>query len=207
MPALQSWDNLAEAYQARFMDLDLYNDTYDTFLKLIPEPEARILEIGCGPGNITRYLLAQRPSLEIEATDLSPNMVMLARANNPTARCRVLDARDIAQLPGKYHGVMCGFIMPYLSKEACGKLFADSAGLLLPDGVAYFSCIEGDYARSGFETDSSGTHQMQVYYHEEPYLQQFLHEAHFNEVTVTRKHFTRHDGSQSVHLILIARKG
>lgn len=40
------------------MDLDLYNDTYDAFCQAVYKPGARIFEIGCGPGNITRYVLA-----------------------------------------------------------------------------------------------------------------------------------------------------
>ncbi|MBK8044287.1 MAG: isoprenylcysteine carboxylmethyltransferase family protein [Haliscomenobacter sp.] len=55
---LHSWGKVASVYQDYFMDLDLYNDTYDAFCQAVYKPGARIFEIGCGPGNITRYVLA-----------------------------------------------------------------------------------------------------------------------------------------------------
>ncbi len=43
-----------------FMNLDLYNDSYDTFCDQVKIKNATILEIGCGPENITKYLLKKR---------------------------------------------------------------------------------------------------------------------------------------------------
>ena len=42
------------------MDLDLYDDTYDTFCGEVNIENAAILEIGGGPGNITKYLINKR---------------------------------------------------------------------------------------------------------------------------------------------------
>ena len=64
------------------MDLDLYDDTYDTFCEEVNIENATILEIGCGPGNITKYLLNKRPDFRIEGVDVSPNMILLAVANS-----------------------------------------------------------------------------------------------------------------------------
>lgn len=109
-----TWNKLAHNYQGKFMDFDLYDDTYDLFCELIEKPNAKIFEIGCGPGNITKYLLNKRSDFKIEATDVAPNMVDVAQQNNPSAACHVFDARQLATLPHKYDGVMGGFCMPYL---------------------------------------------------------------------------------------------
>src|SRR5829696_71014 len=81
----ETWDKVATLYQEKFMNLDLYNDTYNKFCELIKKPNATIFEIGCGPGNITKYLLAKKPDIQIYAIDVAPNMIQLAKANNPTA--------------------------------------------------------------------------------------------------------------------------
>jgi trans-aconitate methyltransferase len=57
------------------MDLDIYNSSYDQFVDLVAKPKARILDIGCGPGNITKYLLKKRPDFYVEGIDIAPNMV------------------------------------------------------------------------------------------------------------------------------------
>lgn len=74
----QTWDKIAGLYQDRFMDLTLYNQTYDALCQTLPQ-NAKLLELGCGPGNITRYLLQMRPDLSILATDTSYNMLELAK--------------------------------------------------------------------------------------------------------------------------------
>lgn len=202
---LANWDNLAELYQDKFMDLDLYNDTYDTFCALIHTPKAKVFEIGCGPGNITKYLLAQRPDFMIDAIDMAPNMVKLAKLNNPSANFEVMDCQAIGQVTQRYEGIMCGFCMPYLSKAACAQLIKDAATLLQQGGIFYTSVIEGDYSQSGFERNSRNE-QMYVYYHQADYLQASLKAEGFEAIQLVRKSYAKSADTISTHLILIARK-
>ncbi len=113
----ETWNKIAGLYQDKFMDLDLYNDTYDRFCEEILNVDAKVLEIGCGPGNITRYILSKRPDLILEGIDVAPDMILLAQKNNPGAVFHEMDARKIDMLGGKYDAVVCGFCMPYLSKS------------------------------------------------------------------------------------------
>jgi 16S rRNA A1518/A1519 N6-dimethyltransferase RsmA/KsgA/DIM1 with predicted DNA glycosylase/AP lyase activity len=53
----ETWDKVALLYQEKFMNLDIYNGTYDFFCNLFSMTKPRVLEIGCGPGNITKYIL------------------------------------------------------------------------------------------------------------------------------------------------------
>jgi len=203
---VQTWDKLAEKYQEKFMDLDIYNDTYDVFCRLVEKANAKIFEIGCGPGNITKYLLAKRPDFSIDGIDVAPSMIDLARTNNPTATFKVMDCRKIGTVDGRYDAIICGFCMPYLSKEDCDKLIGDCALLLKPGGVFYFSVIEDDYSKSGFEKSSDGMHTMFVYCHQENHLQEALKLNDFGIELLSRKSYPKADGSISVHLIIIARK-
>jgi cyclopropane fatty-acyl-phospholipid synthase-like methyltransferase len=198
-----TWDKIASLYQQYFMDLDLYNDTYDLFCDQLKTPAASILEIGCGPGNITRYLLNKRHDLLIDATDIAPNMISLAKQNNPAANCMILDAREIHTLTKKYNGIMCGFCLPYLSKEDCAKLFFDCKQLLNQDGVLYCSALEGDHENSGFESGSSGD-KAYVYYYEQDFLIQLLETTGFENIQTFRKQYQKKDGTEQIHLILIA---
>lgn len=202
----ESWNRLADAYQEKFMDLDLYNSTYDVFCDLAEQANARIFEIGCGPGNITKYLLEKRPDFVVDAIDVSPAMAALAKQNNPLANVSVMDCREIGSITQKYHGVICGFCLPYLEKTDCERLFNDCANLLLPDGVLYVSAIEGDYATSGWGTDSKGNNPMYVYYYSESLLTDILKQTGFVITTVERIPYTMANGNSSVHLIILARK-
>ena len=75
----ETWNKAAWRYQDKFMDLNLYNDTYDLICNYLNRPNSKILEIGCGPGNITRYILSKRPDLDVFGIDIAPNMIELAK--------------------------------------------------------------------------------------------------------------------------------
>jgi len=49
----KTWNKIAQLYEYHFMGLELYHDTYKKFCDLLSRTDASILEIGCGPGNIT----------------------------------------------------------------------------------------------------------------------------------------------------------
>jgi SAM-dependent methyltransferase len=198
-----SWNDIAGLYQQYFMDVTLYNDTYDIFCSKIKTANASILEIGCGPGNITRYLVEKRNDFLVDATDISPNMIALAKQNNPSAHCMIMDARNIDSINKKYDGIMCGFCLPYLSKMDCEKLFNDCKQLLNTGGIFYCSAIEGNYNQSGYETGSSG-HKIYVYYYEENNLKQTLTQSGFTNIQTIKKQYTKRDGQVQTHLILIS---
>jgi cyclopropane fatty-acyl-phospholipid synthase-like methyltransferase len=201
----QTWDQLACQYQDKFMNLNIYNDTYDLFCREVKIPRACVLEIGCGPGNITKYLLSRRPDFKIEGVDVSPNMIKLARANNPSAEFKIMDCREMDRWTSTVDAIICGFCMPYLSKEDCAKFIKDCAALLPSGGILYFSIIEDAYAKSGYETSSDGNHKMFVYYHEAIYLQEHLKQNDFKLMHTERKLYPKKEKTET-HLIFIARK-
>lgn len=151
---IQSWDKLAQKYQEKFMNVTLYDASYDSFCEAVANENASILEIGSGPGNITKYLLNKHPKYQILGTDVAPSMIELAQINNPYARFQVLDARNINRIDEKFNAVMCGFCLPYLSKEESIQLIKDSHKLLNDGGILYFSVIEKDYENSESQTSS-----------------------------------------------------
>ncbi|POY39209.1 class I SAM-dependent methyltransferase [Solitalea longa] len=201
----ETYNKIANLYQQKFMDLDLYNETYDTFCRRVEQKKAAILEIGCGPGNITRYLLSQRPDFNLTGIDVAPNMIALAQDNNPSASFKVMDCREIHLLEQQFQAIICGFCIPYLSKEDCQKLITDCAGLLNKNGILYLSFVEDDYEKSGFESNSAGD-KIYFHYHQQDYLLQYLTENQFKIENRLYIDYPKADGSTQVHTIFIARK-
>jgi len=203
---IKTWDLLAQKYQDGFMDLNLYDESYDVFCELLEKKSASILELGCGPGNITKYLLNKRPHYKIHATDAAPSMIALARKNNPTATFEVIDTRKISELKNKYDAIVCGFCLPYLSETDSVKLIKDSFQLLNDGGLVYISMIEGNYSQSKLETSSDGKHSMFVHYYNEAFIYNIFEKNNFSIVKIIRIPYTRGNGEQSTHLIFISRK-
>jgi 2-polyprenyl-3-methyl-5-hydroxy-6-metoxy-1,4-benzoquinol methylase len=201
--AVDIFNKHATSYESKFMDVSLYHHSFDVFCKHIVKQQADVLELACGPGNITKYLLHVRPDLNILATDLAPNMVELAKANNPTAKVQVMDSRAINQFHKKYDALMVGFCLPYLSKEEALQLIQDAANILHPNAVIYLSTMEDDYSKSAFKKGSAGD-EIFMHYHQADYLSAALTKNGFVINELIRQAYPEKDGSQTTDLILIA---
>jgi cyclopropane fatty-acyl-phospholipid synthase-like methyltransferase len=152
----ETWNKIASLYEEKFMNLDLYNETYDHFCNSITKDGASILDIGCGPGNITKYLLSKRPDFDILGIDLAPNMIELARKNNPEAGFEVMDCRHISDLSQTFDGIIVGFCLPFISPSETDKFISDSYNKLAEQGFIYLSFVDGPPEQSGFKEGSSG---------------------------------------------------
>lgn len=201
--AIAVFDKRAKEYQDKYMDVSLYHDSFDVFCNAIKKQGAEILELACGPGNVTRYLLDKRPDFKILGIDLATNMLDLARKNNPEAEFRLMDCRDIGRLNKKYDGIAGGFCLPYLSKEESVRLIRHAAGLLKPNGILYLSTMEDDYSKSGLQTSSYGD-QAYIHYHQADYLVAALEENGFRIMDLQRKEYVAPGGAKTTDLVIIA---
>jgi 2-polyprenyl-3-methyl-5-hydroxy-6-metoxy-1,4-benzoquinol methylase len=200
-----TWNKIALLYQDKFMQLDIYNETYDFFCNSISKNEPAILEIGCGPGNITKFLLSKRPDFQIDGIDIAPNMVALAKINNPSAEFKVMDSRKINELHKKYEGIVCGFCLPYLSEADCLKLIIDCNDLLTDSGALYISFVEGDQNKSGYQVGSSDD-RIYFYYYQLDKLNKLLIENGFEKTKIFNVPYEKADQRTEMHTILIAKK-
>ena len=196
-----TWNKMASLYQGKFMDLDIFNESYDSFLNSMEADQTKVLEIGCGPGNITRYLLNQKPDLNILGIDIAPNMIELARKNNPGTRFKVMDGREVGQLHEKFDGIVGGFCVPYFSSLEAEKLIADSKDLLNDNGVIYLSFVDDDPKNSGFKTNGQGD-RVFIYYHRTETILKLLSESGFELLNLLKIHFQEMDTQR----IIIAQK-
>lgn len=200
-----TWNNIAQLYEERFMEFDLYDDTYNRFCELLAKPDGSVLEIGCGPGNITRHILSIKPRLKVLATDISKNMIDLAKKNNPSVDVQVLDCRNLEYIHNKFDGVICGFTIPYLSKRDCKKLIFDFSQLLNDNGILYLSFVSGDLDKSGFISGSSGG-RTYFYYHELETIKFELASNNLSIVDYFQKEYKKSDATPELHTILIVNK-
>lgn len=201
----ETWNKIASLYEERFMDLDLYNHTYDHICDLITKDKAKLLEIGCGPGNITKYLLSKRPDFNIFGIDIATNMIELAKKNNPTACYAIMDSRQISNLKTKYDGIICGFCLPYLSQTESKTFIADCYHLLNKNGHLYLSFVEGDPNKSGFQVGSSGDRVYFNFYNLDVLTEQ-LKENNFEQIEVVKVDYKKVEKQMETHTILTAKK-
>ena len=197
----QTYDKVAKDYMDKFMHLDIYNMSYDRFVEKIIKDDAKILELGCGPGNVAKYVLSIRPKFQWLGIDAAPRMVELAKYNNPNARFECMDGRKIASEKESYDGIIAGFYLPYLSLMECRDFLAHAKFLLRSKGIIYISFVEGESIDSGYKSGSNG--RVYFNYHSLKDILSLMDQLGFEEIIQLHIEYPINDKKQEDHTILI----
>lgn len=130
-----SYDRVAERYaDAFYHELDhkpFDRDLLDRFAALL-SPGDSVLDVGCGPGHIGRYL-AER-GLSAHGLDLSPAMVACAQRLNPTM---TFTQGSMLALPfpnGAFAAVVAFYSIIHLARGDAPLALAEFHRALQPDG-------------------------------------------------------------------------
>lgn len=201
----ETWNKVADLYQDKFMNLDLYNETYDFICDSVTEKNAKILDVGCGPGNISKYLLSKRSDFDILGIDVAPNMIELAKRNNPTANFELMDCREIDAITSKFDAIVGGFCLPYLSQSDTTKFITDCYNLLNQNGVIYLSFVEGEPNQSEFQTSSTGN-RVFFYFHDLNSIKKQLTKVGFKEQILFKVKYSKSETEIETHTVLISVK-
>lgn len=205
--SVQRFDQFAAEYAQRFMDLNAYSDSIGRFCNFIGNNRPAILELGCGPGNVTSLLKSRFPESRIMAIDLAPRMIEIARKQLPDVDFLVMDVRDISIVPVKFDAIMCSFCLPFLSKTDAAKLITDCSVHLVTGGVLYISTMEGDEQRAGYETTSfSGDSKIYFNYHRQQDLEDAFAKSGFEIRQAKLQDYIEPDGSATTDMIFIGIK-
>ncbi len=98
-------------------------------------PDERVVDVGCGTGNLTRALLARLSAAgRVLAVDLSPRMIDTARrkVRDPRADWLVADARRLPVRDASYDRVICFSVWPHIDDRAGAAV--EFARVLKPGG-------------------------------------------------------------------------
>ena len=158
------FDKYARAYKEKYLDQENYAPMLLEFLKEVPEG-GKVLDLGCGPGNISRFLLDHRNDLQITGIDIAPAMIEEARKLNPEATFYKGNVLEFSfKEDEKFDGVVSGFVLPYLDTGQVRLHLKQIAAMLKPEGVGYLSFLHGDENDSGFAV-SKNTDGESLYMH------------------------------------------
>lgn len=200
-----TWNKVADQYADAFMDLDIYDDTYNKFIEILPSPTSTILEVGCGPGNVTRNILSKKTSLDWLGIDIAPSMIERAKEFNPKANFLIMDGRAIHTLNSSFDGIICGFFLPYISTKEVDRFIMDCHKLHSSKGILYLSFVNGDPDNSRFINNIQGD-QMYFYYHRKGIIVSQLIQQGFQLLHNIPISYQKKEGSTEIHTILIAQK-
>ncbi len=158
-------------------------------------PGARLLDLGCGPGQYAAWFA--RHGLTVEAIDGAPQMVALARRQpGVTARQALFD--DITG-PPRYHAIWANFSLLHLPRAALPGTLSRIAGALLPGGLLHLGMKQG----TGEKADPLGRHYT---YWQADELTALLAQAGLRAIWQARDSGTGLAGNLETYLLIQAMK-
>lgn len=150
-----TFDRYAERYAEKYCHLKLYDSHLRRFIDRLDQG-ARVLDMACGPGNVSAYIARRRPDIVLTGIDLAENMLVQARKRVPSAQFRLADCRNISRLGQQYDAAAFAFGLNYLTNADAQQCFASLNASLAGRGILYLSTITGDPAASGLESSRQG---------------------------------------------------
>lgn len=199
------WSQVANDYEEKFLNLSIYNDSYDLFCDEIKTSKPSILDIGCGPGNISKYISTKIPDADILGIDYSEKMIQLAKKNVPNGEFEVMDCREINKINKKFDAIISGFCLPYLDGKELNSFFSNVNYLLNDNGIAYFSFVEGNLEDSKYQTNSHGNRSF-FNFHLLEDIKEKLEKLRFKNFQIMRIDYNRSATETEIHTIIIVKK-
>lgn len=199
-----SFDATADAYERTFMDVAGYAPDLTAFARLLPAG-ARVLDLGCGPGNVSKFLLGLRPDLRIAGVDLSPAMVERFRKNVPGADATVLDVRQVGTLVSGWEAAVASFCLPFLLHDEAAAFLQTLGGMVVSGGHLYLSTMQG--STQGLErTSFGGQRDFFFNYYQRAALEDMLTVAGFQVLSYREQDYHEPNGPDLLDMMLIARR-
>lgn len=155
LESVAAFDKFADRYTEKYFYLDIYDRYLERFANQVQPQGAGVLDVACGPGNVSAYLAKRRPDLELAGIDLSAAMVSQARSMVPSAEFMVKDCRDLSGIDQVFDACAFAFGLSYLTDNDARRFFASLDDVLADTALLYLTTTTGK-SWSGFETSSTG---------------------------------------------------
>lgn len=144
----RSYDAVAQEYADLFrgelQELVFGRSFLGAFAELVrADGGGLVADVGCGPGQVTA-LLRREFGLDSYGVDLSPEMVALARRENPGVRFEVGDLRALDLTDGALAGLVSWFSFIHVPPAELDTVWAEFRRVLAPGGPLVLAFQVGD---------------------------------------------------------------
>lgn len=144
----RGYDLLADEYATRIFD-ELEKKPFDcAFLDRLASrlrPGDRVLDLGCGPGHVGRYLGLR--GLEVHGVDISERMVDVARRLNPSLTFAQGDMRRLDLRDASAAAALAFYSIIHFSARELVDIFREIRRVLKPGGLLALAFHVGNEVR------------------------------------------------------------
>ena len=202
---IKAYNKNATKYDAKFNDFSAYKRKIIEFQGQFIPRGARILDLGCGPGNNITTIRSLDDSCQFTGIDLSENLLAIAKKIHPS--CEFIN-QNICDLRAKdielYEAVIASFCIVHLDNEETVNVLKFITESLVTGGSLYLSFMEG--TTSGFESTSFSKEEIYFNYYQLNYVLGLLKENNLNPKVISKEDYLEQDGSITADIFIYALK-
>lgn len=117
-------------------DFDAFYGTAATLVEMTIPEGARILDLGCGTGILSEFILSRSPSAEMTLLDQSAEMLDVAQTRLQKYSITAVQGSFDEALPaGPFDAIISSLAIHHLSDEKKARLFHRVSEALVSDGI------------------------------------------------------------------------
>ncbi len=136
-----TYAKIAQAYTDEFFDDKADLPFVDKLVSVLSQG-ARILDIGSGPGQFSKYLTEK--GFKVEGIDVSDEMLVIARSKVPEVGFAKMDMRKLEFADHAFDGILAAYSIIHIPTPELPGVLAEMKRVLKPGGYALFIVQEGE---------------------------------------------------------------
>lgn len=195
------YSKYSEQYDHTIGTLTLYDDNYKSFIENAPRKNS-LLDLACGPGNVSAFIQKILPEIKITCVDLSREMLDIVQSRLPEAEFFQSDIVNLSIPQKEYDLVVCAFGFPFITKEDI-EIFAKQLGNFMHEkSQLYISSMKGD--TSQFEKVSfGGDEKLLFHYHTKEHIVQAFNTNGYQLISYNEQDYPEQDGSVTTDMVFV----
>jgi len=146
------WNFWADKYDKLWVQKYSLTPTRNYVIKVISEyykkdnsndsEKIKILDLGCGPGELIKGIYDKFENAEITGVDFSEKMLEVSKKINPKAKHIKMDVAKLYNLKEKFNIIICTHSFPYYNEPE--KVIEELNRLLEDDGIIHIGFASGN---------------------------------------------------------------
>lgn len=140
------WNFWADKYDKLWVQKYSLKPTREYIIKTLSKyknmEELKVLDLGCGTGELIFELKKEFNNIKITGIDFSEKMIEISKNKNPSAKHILMDVSELNKLDEKFNIIICTHSLPYYKKPK--DVFEQLNKMLQDDGRIFAGFASGD---------------------------------------------------------------
>ncbi|PRX29271.1 ubiquinone/menaquinone biosynthesis C-methylase UbiE [Orenia metallireducens] len=200
---ITAYNKNSEDYTNKFMNFPLYEKKIKEFISFL-DCGNEVLDLGCGPGNVLKWLCSSGKEFSITGVDFSEKMLKIAEKNIPEGKFYCEDITNISFDESTFDVIILSFCIVHLDDNEMKVVLEKVSKYLRNKGKIYLSFMEGK--EPGFETTSFSKEEIYYNYYEADKVRDLLANYDFEILKLSKQDYPEPDGSVTTDVFIFAEK-